>query len=56
MSAGDPALGSDPELGADDQELCGIGWIALSDVADDVQVSLVIAALDSPDPSGLTDR
>jgi hypothetical protein len=30
--------------------------MALCDVADDVQISLVIAALDSSGPQGLTDR
>jgi len=38
-------LGHDPELPSGEQELHGVAWLPLADLADDVQVALVLAAL-----------
>jgi 8-oxo-dGTP diphosphatase len=39
-----PRLGCDPELASDAQVLTAVAWLPLDEVADDIQVSRVIAA------------
>lgn len=42
----EPQLGSDPELLGGAQDLQAVAWIPLSELADDVQVRLVLKSLD----------
>jgi 8-oxo-dGTP diphosphatase len=39
-----PILGHDPELGPQEQMITAVGWIPLSALGEDIQVSKVIAA------------
>jgi 8-oxo-dGTP diphosphatase len=41
-----PRLGYDPELESDNQMLVALAWFPLEEVADDVQVSKVLKALE----------
>lgn len=48
---GGARLGADPELAADAQVLSAVRWTPLAQLADDLQVGLVIAALEGKSPA-----